>query len=258
MQTEKSASSPLLYRISKAAGESGYRIARRGREALAAADEADLLFLLEKDLTVELQKLRRDLYFVHAASLALARRAVLLVAASGKGKSTTCWALLHHGFDYLSDELAPLDLESLEVQPYPHAICVKKEPPSPYSLPAGTARTLATSHIPAEQLPHPAVMEATPLAAIFFLEYMPALKFPSVRAVSQAEAAARLFAQALNPLAHAEDGLAGAVTVVQGVPSFRLDSGDLSLTCALIRETLEGLGLRQRLSGFATDPLPLL
>ncbi|MGH7847156.1 MAG: hypothetical protein ACREQW_18580, partial [Candidatus Binatia bacterium] len=238
MLIEKSASPDLAYKISQSSRGSGYRIRRRGREPLIAGDEADLLFLLEKDLTIELQKLRRDLYFVHAAGLARARRAVLLVAASGKGKSTTSWALLHHGFGYLSDELAPLDLDRLEVQPYAHALCLKGEPPGPYGLPAQTVRTRSTLHIPVQHLPHRAAMEATPLTAIFFLAYCPALKFPAVHPVSPAEAAARLFAQALNPLAHAEDGLPAAVTIAQRVPSFRLDSGDLRLTCALISQTL--------------------
>ena len=50
---------------------------------------------------------------------------------TGAGKSTTAWGLLHHGFSYLSDELAPIDLETLEVLPYRHALCLKRRPPSP-------------------------------------------------------------------------------------------------------------------------------
>ena len=75
--------------------------------------------------------------------------------------------------------------------------------------------------------------------AIFFLEYRPGRSAPSLRPLSNAESAARLFAHALNPLAHPEHGLAGAAAIAQSVPSFCLKSGDLSLTCELIAETLE-------------------
>jgi hypothetical protein len=138
--------------------------------------------------------------------------------------------------------LAPLDLDTLEVLPYPHAICLKKEPPCPYSLPDKALRTSSTLHIPTRQLPNFTCGEPLPLKAIFFIEYCPDCYSPAVRRLSQAETAARLFAHALNPLAHAEDGLSGAVALAQKVPAFHLDSGDLRLTCALIKETLERMG----------------
>ena len=50
---------------------------------------------------------------------------MLLAGASGNGKSTTAWALLHRGFQYLSDELAPLDLSAMTVHAFPHALCLK-------------------------------------------------------------------------------------------------------------------------------------
>jgi hypothetical protein len=117
--------------------------------------------MLKKELTIDLQKIRRELYFLHAASLSLAGQGLLIVAASGRGKSTTAWALLHHGFDYLSDELAPVDLGSLRVQPYPHALCLKKAPPLPYSLPERTLRTSFDSARAVTQLPNSAVSHAT-------------------------------------------------------------------------------------------------
>ncbi|MGE5305797.1 MAG: hypothetical protein ACM3TN_20995 [Alphaproteobacteria bacterium] len=204
-----------------------------------AADDGEFLFLFEKDLTIELQKLRRDLYFVHAAALGVSDRAFMLVAASGKGKSTTTWALLHHGFRYFSDELGPLNLDTMEVQPYPHAICLKHNPPSPYCLPYQALRTSSTMHIPIPHLPTGAISKARPVTAIFFLEYCPGRNAPSLRHLRSAESTARLFANALNPLAHPEDGLAGAVAIAENVACFCLASGELSLTCELIARTLE-------------------
>jgi hypothetical protein len=253
MQVDQSARADLDYTVSRCRKKSGLRIARRDGEPLVAADDCDFLFLFEKDLTIELQKLRRDLYFVHAAALGYSGRAFLLVAASGNGKSTTTWALLHHGFGYLSDELGPLNLDHLEVQPYPHALCLKKEPPWPYSLPDETLRTASTLHIPTVRLPNATISKPLPLTALFFLEYRPGLNSPGVHQLSKAEAAARFFTHALNPLAHAQDGLAGAAAVAQNIPSFCLDSGDLSLTCGLIKKTLEKAAEDGRSSVSAAD-----
>ena len=242
MQGRNFGPSHLDYVVETCRKDPGFRIASRGSKPRMTADDGEFLFLIEKDMTIELQKLRPDLYFVHAAALGLSGRAFLLVAAAGRGKSTTTWALLHHGFDYLSDELAPLDLDRLEVQPYPHAICLKKEPPCPYSLPDKTLRTSFTMHVPTSQLPTAAILKSMPVTALFFLEYRLGLNSPTVRLLSKAETATRLFVHALNPLAHAEDGLAGAVAIARKVPAFQLDSGDLRPTCALINETLERAG----------------
>jgi hypothetical protein len=240
MQTYETDNPDLEYEIRRRRNGSGYRLARQGRGPITAADDGELLFILEKELTIELQKIRRGLYFLHAAALSIAGQAMLIVAASGTGKSTTAWALLHHGFDYLSDELAPLDLDSLRIHPYPHALCLKREPPLPYSLPERTLRTSSTLHVPVSQLLNSAMAQPRPLSAIFFLEYCPELKFPAARAMTKAEAATRLFVNALNPLAHEEDGLAGAAHIAQKVPSFHLKSAELSLTCELVRTILDG------------------
>ena len=249
MQSRKSGVPRLEYTISRRCEPSGFCIARWGGESLTAADDGELLFLLEKELTIELQKLRRDLYFLHAGALECCGRALLLVAPSGSGKSTTTWGLLHHGFRYLSDELAALDLDTLEVQPYAHAICLKRNPPAPYFLPDQAVRTASTVHIPMSQLPSGVTAEPTRVAVIFFLDYNSGRHTPALRQLSSAEAAARLFANALNPLAHPDEGLAGAARIAQTIPSFHLTSGELRLTCELMRRNFEGVAARRGLRG---------
>jgi hypothetical protein len=111
-----------------------------------------LLFHLDKDLTIALQLQRADLFFLHAAVVALDDRAVVLSAPSGTGKSTLALALLENGFDYLSDELAPIDVQRLTVHPFPHALCLKSPPPAPYCLPTGALGIGVRYHVPGDIL----------------------------------------------------------------------------------------------------------
>jgi hypothetical protein len=197
----------------------------------------DLLFGLEKSLTVELQKRCPDLYFLHAAALEWKGKAYLLAAESGGGKSTTTWALLHHGFRYLSDELSPIDPRSLKVFPYPHALCLKRRP-SDYPLPAGTVDLGRTLHVPVDLLPSEAITEPVPLAGLFLVSYRPDLDAPELRSVTAAEAGARLYLTALNALSHASRGLDAAVHIAEQVPCFAIHTAGLPATCALIRSVL--------------------
>lgn len=218
-----------------------FSIARGGgQDPLIGAGLSDLLYLLEKDLTVALQLRRTDLLFLHSAAVEWGGKAYLFAAEAGSGKSTTTWALLHHGFRYLSDELSAIELESLAVLPYPHALCLKTPPPAPYALPEQAIHLGRTIHAPAESLPAPVAPTRRPIGAVFLLRHRPGLDVPDLRELGPAEATARLYVTALNLLAHPDRGLDAVVQVAGHVPCFALDSADLSSTCALIRSVVAG------------------
>jgi hypothetical protein len=216
-------------------------IIKNGFAPMIGSEDGEFLFLIEKEMTIELQKRRPDLYFIHAAALECAGKVVLLVAPSRGGKSTTAWGLLHHGFRYLSDELAPIKLDSMEVLPYPHAICLKHQPPMPYRLPDRTLYATKTIHVPTASLPGEIVNKPTSLAAIFFLQLRQQPCVPGIERIGNAESAARLYANALNSLAHKGEGLDAVIAIAKNTLCFQLTVGDLSPTCALIKTTLQSL-----------------
>ena len=238
---QRQAKNPVLKYIVTRSGEGGFEILRSKGPSLVASDDGDFLFQMEKEITIEVQKRRPDLYFLHAAVLDYNDLGLLLVANSGGGKSTTTWALSHHGFRYLSDELAPIDLKTLEVFPYSHALSLKRQPPSPYMLPNETLRTSRTLHVPVSALPGGSKGVPTRLAAIFFVSYRPDLESPSATPISRTEGAARLFANALNPLAHPGEGLDGVLEIAARCSSFELVANDLSQTCAVVRQAMESV-----------------
>ena len=160
-----------------------------------------------------------------------AAQAWLLVGESGNGKSTTAWGLLHHGFRYLSDELSPIDLTTLQVHAYPHALCLKQPPPV-YPLPANRVLDLgATLHVPVDALPGALAAGPCDLGAVIFVRYGGHRPAPLLRAIGPAEAGARMYTCTLNALAHPDQGLDAVLHVAERIPGFALDSADLRTTC---------------------------
>lgn len=214
---------------------------RDGQEPEYAEDEGYFIYLFEKDMTIALERIRYDLFFLHAAALAYRGKIHLLVAESGGGKSTTSWALLHHGFRYASDELAPVQLNAMEVMTYPHALCLKNKPPEPYALPDESLITDRTIHVPVSAMPTAVVTESMPLQSIIFTKYYPHEKSPSIERVTTAQAGARVYANGLNQLAHPSDGLDAAIEIAQHSHCFDMHTTDLRQTCNLLIDVLDSI-----------------
>jgi len=85
-------------------------------------------------------------------------------------------------------------------------------------------------------MPSPIVSQPRPLATVFLLEYCPEAKSSKLEPISTGEAAARLYTHALNPLAHADDGLEGVLAIARQVRCFRLRSANLDSTGRLIKK----------------------
>jgi hypothetical protein len=231
--------SDLHYRGTSGHVAGSFSLIRDGQAPLDAADACDFLYLLEKDITVELQRRRSNLFFLHSAAIDWRGKACLFAAEPGSGKSTTTWAMLHHEFRYLSDELSPIDLETMQVFPYPHALCLKQRPPQSYPLPLEAIDLGRTIHVPPQALPAGTISESRPLGAVFLVKYHPELATPEMRQISPAEASARLYANTLNALAHDNRGLDAVVRIAEHVPCFIVSSAELRATAMMIRSTIE-------------------
>lgn len=196
------------------------------------------LYWIEKEITITLQKMRPDLFFLHAAALEYDGNAFILTGQTGAGKSTLTWALVNNNFGYMSDEMAPLDIQTMMVDPFPHALCLKTEPAAPYTFPATVLTTERASHIPASNTNIKLVTQPLPLKAIFFIQYDNNFAMPSYRRLDKPEAALRLYTNTLNALAHENAGLIAATTVVSKTECYELKTADLSASCALVKQCL--------------------
>ena len=229
----------INYTIAKDEKSNGLLIATCEGKRLAAKNEGEFLYLFDRELIIQLQKRRRDLYFVHSAVLELDGKACLLVGRSKSGKSTTTLALLHEGFRYSSDELAPVDSKSLYVHPYPRAIWLRRQSPG-VQLANCKIQTSWMSCIPTKGFPHGVCEKPTPVGAICFIRHVPEASMPSFRIVGKAEAAARLLFHALNPAVHSENGLAPAIEIVKRTRCFEILTAGLPESCSMIKNALTG------------------
>jgi hypothetical protein len=203
--------------------------------AIRCHDSYDLIYQFEKDMTERVQLLRSDLFFIHGAALSEAERCVIISGESGSGKSSLAWFMSHNGFDYLSDELAPIDPVLLQVEPYPHALCLKNKPLSEPALPDSTRYTEVTIHVPAHELPTRALERPCPLSFLVFIDASLNGQDLAFREIGCAESAARLYSNGLNQLAHQGDGLPVAASVARGVSSYLMSGGTVEERAQAIR-----------------------
>lgn len=207
-------------------------------DVVQCPDTADLLYYFEKSMTLWIQSKRPELFFTHAASLSINDQCVVIVGASGSGKSSLAWSLGNLGFQYLSDELAPIHPTRMHVEPYPHALCLKTKPISGPSLPRSTIHTSATMHVPAYELMVHSIERPCQIGALVFIDSYRNGRSMELKAISSAEAGARLYANGLNQLAHIGDGLPAATRIAKSAPSISISGGTVEERSFAIRKLL--------------------
>ena len=190
--------------------------------AVTCTDLDDLAYCIEKEMTIALQALRPDLYFVHAAAMALNGRGLLFAGESGIGKSSICWGLCNEGFSYLSDELAPIDPRDGTVIPYPHAICLKATPVDSYPVPNNALSLHETMHIPVSSIPCEIADSPVTLTCMVFIVGDNVNCGARLEKIDASEAAARLYANGLNQLAHEHCGLRVATRIASQVACYTM------------------------------------
>ena len=156
------------------AGDSGYFLRPEAAEPLVAGHLGEFIYLFEKQTTIALQNCAPISISSRGRAKSPSGGVVAMAGPPGAGKSTTTWALVHNGFSYLSDELAPVDPATLAVEPYPHALLLKDPPPAPYPVAPGTGLlTPWNCHIPTAELPAAIAEQGGTLAALVFVSFDP-------------------------------------------------------------------------------------
>jgi hypothetical protein len=160
-------------------GPDGSKISCRAVPEVSDRD----LFSLFAEPVMRTILVRRGLLSFHAAALARDKRAILIMADKGAGKSTLSWALQEQGWQLLADDLARVDCVDGQWSVFSGHRQTKLTPAAVRAFgrivddmparfddsgpPASAAQFDKRVIDPAEALPDP--LAAVPLASLFFL-----------------------------------------------------------------------------------------
>ena len=175
---------------------------------------------LRERITRLLMNARPDLLWLHAAGVAQDGHAVLITGPSGSGKSMLAAQLIARGFDYLGDDVLPLDPCTRMVHPFPITPAVRSGP-SHYMLTA-EARRLPKRDVVVRQ----AQVATRPIrvAAIVFPRFAPGPTH--ARPVSPGQVALELLRQCRNFECHRESAVRAMSALAETVPASALSFVD--------------------------------
>ena len=103
----------------------GYLIIVDNRVVETATDPADAAVMAFREIA-ELACRREDwLIILHAGSVAWENQGIIFPSSGGAGKTTLTAALIRHGFDYINDDVIPVERGTGKLIPVPISLCIK-------------------------------------------------------------------------------------------------------------------------------------
>ncbi len=201
-----------------------------------------------------LPELLPDHLQLHSSSLEVNGAGVIFPGHAGSGKSTLTVGMMTCGWRYLCDEFALLNMETLSLDPYPRAICIKE----------GAFPVMRALGIPFEarqrfckgakgwvDLIHPhrafgkrnstlagVIGRSCPVRFVVFPQFEPQAT-PSLMPLTRAEAVLALHAVCFNLLPDRERALKVLTEAVRGAECYRLVTGDIHKTCDVLQRVVE-------------------
>jgi hypothetical protein len=107
------------------ANDDGYLIIADNRVVETANSPADAVVMAFREIT-ELGCRREDwLVILHSGGVAWQGQGIVLPSSGGAGKTTLTAALIQYGFDYINDDVIPLERGTGNLIPVPVNLCIK-------------------------------------------------------------------------------------------------------------------------------------
>lgn len=231
----------LVRRIGKFL-RSRYEIHVNGRMQFGPTRYEEVLPYLEWAMNWEVPKTFPQYLHLHAGSLEIDGQGVILPGDSGSGKSTLTVGLITRGWRYLCDEFALVDSETLQLHPYPRAICIKRPSfgvldslgvtvPSQPSYVKGRKGHVA--FINPMTIRPDAPGRVSPVRYVIFPKYRAGAQ-PMLQPISRAEAAFDLHRVCFNLFGCQRPSIDVLAAMIRGADCYRLVAGEIGATCDLL------------------------
>jgi hypothetical protein len=184
---------------------------------LGAGELGYLLDLVKDEIRTHFVNSRPDLLWLHAGAVERDGGALLIAGESGQGKSTFTTRLSEHGWRYMSDDVAPVRMDSDSVLPFPQVPVRRVYPGRPMSPSMVQSLVRETIALDSERVCRTAA-EIRGIIYIEFAEGEPA----SLARLTQGDAALDFLRNATNFLDHRSAAVDKAALVARRLPAFRL------------------------------------
>jgi hypothetical protein len=211
-----------------------------GEKTAAASDLRSAVWGLEAALCEAIIGSQQRLMAIHAATLYLRNSAVLLVGASGVGKSTLSVALSQRGFTLATDDVALIDPQTLHVHPIPRCVHLDQHSvlllgAEGFHFPNGWRQFSFLTPVDLDTRPTPQCK-----AGLLIYIAAPRASRPHLRPVSQSEMAARLLSETGQGQLTDSENLAMLARVSISAGCFHLVPGSLSETVDVVSDLILG------------------
>ena len=180
---------------------------------------------------------------LHAGSLSWRGIGVVLPAPSGSGKSTLTAGLTVAGCEYLSDEIALIDLDSGVLHPFPRPLWMSQRsiafiPGLLERLPRELEATdRVERHVPPDALRPSPIGKPCELRCVIVPEHVPGAT-TVLEPTRRSEAVLAMMANAFNFAQFKGAGLVARAAIAQNISAYRLRMGELSAAVDLVMEAL--------------------
>ncbi len=231
---------------------SRYEIYVNGRMQFAPTRYEQILPYVEWAMNWEVPRVMPQYLQLHASSMEIDGQGVVFPGDSGNGKSTLTIGLLSRGWRYLCDEFAMIHSETLRLNPYPRAICLKRP-----SFPIAERLGINLRHhqcylkgvkgyvafINPLSIRSNAIGRACPIRHVIFPKYVRGAE-PGLTPISRAEAAFDLHRVCFNLFGCEKPSLEVIASMIRGAQCHALVSGDIERTCDLLLNLVGRNGAR--------------
>ena len=186
-------------------------------ELFYEGEVSSLYDLLKHELLAQFIRERQDLLWLHAAAVERNGKAILVAGPSGQGKSTISTRLCEMGWNFMSDDIAPVRMSSNDVLPFPQAPFRRIGAgiiPNRVALEALEKESVIIS-------PESIRRQAAPIAAIVFPVYRPGTR-ENLVSMPSGNAAFELLRSYTNFVDHKASGVARASELARQIPAYEL------------------------------------